>query len=264
MHTKSQPYSTFYLHGGPGLSAIAERQRLDASLAIYWWDQPRPAHGRPRPFVDLVDAAEAEFTRRASEAGGKLALLANSFGSHITLRLARRVPQYISSITLLSPVHDMEDAFIRRARQLAKNSARSSVLLAAANALGAQPGNRNRFWELTEVILGTPGFADLYWSPQAVEQCQWFGASLGDPAMFDFNAFQATLNDFFDEPDVGGPADFTGPVSIVFGMHDALMDPEIEGKVWKKYFPQALVSVVDAGHFIHMELPADCWHSPRN
>jgi pimeloyl-ACP methyl ester carboxylesterase len=244
------------------LSAIPERQWLGESHGIYWWDQPRPTTEASRPFLDLVDAAQAEFTRRAIQAGGKMALLANSFGAVVALRLACRVPQHISAIILLSPVHDLGSGFIRFARRLAGASEQHSQLLAAAEALAAKKTDREKFWNLVANLLGTPGFADLYWSAAALKQRQWFGALLGDPAVFDFNAFQMIVNDLFLAPEVGAPVDFCGPVSILFGNEDVLIDMEDDRRIWQSFFPHAAVNVVNAGHFIHMELPPVEWLEP--
>lgn len=257
-HRRNVP--ALYLHGGPGLSALPERLRLGESLGISWWDQPRPAPDSTRPFAELVEAAHGEFTRRAIECGGKLGLLANSFGAQIALRLANRDPQRIAYITLLAPVRDLQTAFIRLARRLARDRAPAGELLSMAETLARQPDDRERFWQLIAAILATPDFLDAYWSPRAIEQRSWMAALIGDSAVFDFNAFQSIVNDFLNEPPRIGPTLFTGPVSLVLGAHDSLNDNDAEGKAWKAHFPQAELRVVDAGHFPHLERPTDEWY----
>lgn len=258
--TQKRIHSTFYLHGGPGASAIPEREWLGESLEVYWWDQPRPKSSALRPFAELVDAAEAEFCRLAAEAGGKMGLLANSFGAHLALHLAHRVPQHISSMVLLSPVCDMETAFIRLARRLAEGSSQREQLSAAAEALEKRPGDREKFWQLVGTIFSCPGFLDAYWSPNAEWQRQWLGELMAsNPAVFDFDAFQAITNDFLDGSAVDVKSQFDGPVSAVLGTHDPLIDTQVDGKIWQRCFPQAKVKIIESGHFVHMELPPERW-----
>jgi hypothetical protein len=169
------------------------------------------------------------------------------------------MPANISAITLLAPVHDSGAGFAAFARRIAESSVRRMQLTAAADAYEAAPGNSACFWELVTAIVTTPGFSDYYWSPNAVSRQQWFGKLLTDPAVFEFGAFQALVDDFLAHPRTAAPSRFSGPVSIVFGRHDPLNDPASAGRVWEEHFPQAQAHVVDAGHLLHLELPVTQW-----
>lgn len=254
-------HSAFYLHGGPGLSATPEREWLGEFLGVYWWDQPYPMPSALHPFTELVDAAETEFYRLAVAAGGKIGLLANSFGANLALFLAYRIPRHISSIVLLNPVHDMRTAFLRLAKRLAaSNLSQCGELLATAERLATRIDDREKFWQLVGAIFSYPDFLDMYWSPHAEHQRQWLKRLMvANPAVFDFEAFQAITNDFLNNPMAIGAVEYRGPVSILLGSHDPLADTRTDGLFWQQYFPQAEIQVVDAGHFSHLELPPERW-----
>src|SRR4051794_28428552 len=120
MNTKRSP--ALFLHGGPGASAIPEATRLGNSLNIHWWTQPRPDVRSPHPYGDLIIAAEDELNRMAGDAGSAVKLYASSVGALLALKLAERVPQLISDITLLGPTHDASDGFVRLAHRLTEVS----------------------------------------------------------------------------------------------------------------------------------------------
>jgi len=50
----NQP-TTLFLHGGPGLSAVAERELYGDSLDVHWWDQPHFEVLFVRPYQALLD-----------------------------------------------------------------------------------------------------------------------------------------------------------------------------------------------------------------
>ena len=258
MKRESTSEPTFFLHGGPGFSAAMERHFLGDAAGVYWWDQPRPKVGTLSPFADLVDAIIAEFSRKVEEAGASMALLANSFGAQLAQQLAARMPQQISGITLVAPTYDPKDAYITLARRLHRQT-NAPLLESAATALENDKADIEKFWQLVGAVLSTQGFADLYWSPGFDRQRQWINQALADSAVFDFSANQAILNSFFAQPIVEKPSPFTGPVSIVLGKFDPLMDPAAAHHVWMRHFPQAEVSIVHAGHFPHMECPTEVW-----
>ena len=259
MRTREFDYSAFYLHGGPGLSAIPEREAHGDAIGIFWWDQPRPTPGDVHPYAALIDAAETEFIGKAANNGGSLTLIANSFGANLALHLAHRIPGKISAVLLLAPVHDLGLGFTGFARCIAQSSEQRASLLAAAQAYEAAPEDRVRFWELVTAIVTAPRFSDHYWSPTATRLQMWFADLLANPAVFDFAAFQAITEDFLATPRLAVPSRFSGPVSIVLGKHDPLNDPATASRIWTEQFPQAEVCIVDAGHLMHLELPVQEW-----
>lgn len=255
-------YSAFYLHGGPAGSSALERQKLGGRTAIYWWDQPRPYAATSGVFDQLVAETKSEFLRHANGRGGRLTLLANSFGAQLALRLADQIPLHIESITLLAPTANLPQAFLRLARRIATVSTRPLPIQTAADAFEARSDDRDCFWRLVDVVVSTPNFVDLYWGPSAGEPRQWFEKHATDPAVFDFVAFRAIVDDFLDTPAFQGRSRFTGPVSIVLGVYDPFIDPETGGLPWIEHFPQATMRVVEAGHFPHLELPIFDWWLP--
>ncbi|MEX3980530.1 hypothetical protein AB4Y45_16310 [Paraburkholderia sp. EG287A] len=48
---------------------------------------------------------------------------------------------------------------------------------------------------------------------------------------------------------------------LVFARRDPLLDIDAEWRTWKRLFPSAWCAEVDAGHFVHLEVPATRWWS---
>ena len=53
--------------------------------------------------------------------------------------------------------------------------------------------------------------------------------------------------------------DFDGEVVALLGKHDPVVRVEDSIETWRKIFPQTQFKVVDAGHFLHLELPPEAW-----
>jgi pimeloyl-ACP methyl ester carboxylesterase len=47
---------------------------------------------------------------------------------------------------------------------------------------------------------------------------------------------------------------FTGPVTVLFGAHDPMIDAEHDRAIWTTIFPQAEFFKVESGHFPLLEL----------
>lgn len=248
-----------FLHGGPGLSAGPERERLGRLAQVCWWDQPRVAPGTQGAYASLLEAAEGALRACVARHGGPCHLLASSFGGALAVALAERMPDQIASIVLLSPSTQPELCYARLARHLIAARADSGQLAAALASYMAATDQRPRFWQLIGAIMEVPDFSHYYWHPGAQTQAAWFGALLAQPGMFDAATFQAVLDDYaVHEPSTGRPA-FSGPVMVQFGRHDPVLDAECEARQWQRLFPQATVGKVDAGHFIHLELAPEQW-----
>lgn len=261
MTTDASPEWALYLHGGPALRAIPERIALGENRGIYWWDQPRPDPADAQPYASLLAAAATELCRIVARAGKPVALIANSFGAHLALQLSDRLPEKISRIILLAPAHDMRTSFANFARRIAASSSDSAELVKLADAAEADRSDMEAFWQLVFGLVGTPGFADYYWSPGADERRRWFSTLLADPAVFDFPSFSAILDDFLRYPPFSGRTAFHGPVSIQCGLHDPLNKPDAIAAAWKTFYPQATVHTRNAGHLLHLELPPSEWIS---
>lgn len=248
---------TLFLHGGPGLSAIGERRVHGATLPIDWWDQPRTVTAAPRPFHALVDAAAERAA--AVAAAGKVHLVGHSFGAVLAHRLSLRMPERIASITLLAPAHDLADVFVRLGSYVTRFVDDPAPLDAAVARLLAAPRDFAAAQALSGIVYTVPAFLTAYWSPWAGDKLAWFGDLMQKEPVFDGAAFDAIAGDAW--PELGPPAvsGFAGPVDIVYGDADVLVDAAASLPLWRQAFPQAGSRVVHSGHMIQVESPAAAW-----
>lgn len=248
-----------FLHGGPGLSAAPERDRLARITGVTWWDQPRCAPAAIGAYADLLAAGEAALLACVARHDAPYHLLSSSFGAAIAVELAERLPRHIASLVLLAPSVQPELCYVRLARRLMAARPDAPALPAALERYLADPGDRARFWQLVGAVVSIPAFSHVYWGPGAQAEAAWFDNLLGQPGLFDFPTFQAVLDDYAAAPREPRRSPFAGPVSVQFGAHDPLLDPEFDAAQWRLRFPQASVTRVDAGHFIHLERPSSQW-----
>lgn len=250
--------ATLFLHGGPGLSAIAERALYGSELPIHWWDQPRSVVLYARPFGALLDAAEEEVTR-LSASGRRVNLVAHSFGTHLALRLAMRMSERLGKIVLLAPVYDIGDAFVRLAHRLLEVTPTSQPLLGAVEEFRAG-SDYSRFARLAAQIMSVANFLDVYWSPGADARRRWFLDLLTHQPVADLNAFEVIVRDFWSEAQIiSVQTTVTNPVELIFGRADPLVDVEAERRIWTAFFPHAVSRELDSGHFVHLETEPTMW-----
>ncbi|MQA38973.1 alpha/beta fold hydrolase [Rugamonas aquatica] len=247
--------SIFYLHGGPGLSVAIESTRFPLAEQVQWWQQPSAASCAQRPYLDLLEAALAEFRRSAQAHGAPLTLMASSFGAHLATYIANHAPEAVARVVLLAPTYNPEQAALRLARHaLAVNAGHADVpkVQAALAAYDAAPG-RAKFWEVFGVLQLLPDVPSLYFGPNAGDAPGHFLGVLHQPGAFDGPSSVAISDDFAASFQAPGRSAFNGPVSIVFGRHDPMIDAEHDGALWRAVFPQAVFRTVDSGHFPLLE-----------
>ncbi|MFL9908350.1 alpha/beta fold hydrolase [Paraburkholderia sp. RL17-337-BIB-A] len=250
--------TTLFLHGGPGLSAIVERALYGETLPVVWWDQPRCEVLFARPYQALLDDVALEAEHLASRGGGKINLLAHSFGAHLALYLAMLMPERIGSITLLAPVFNPADALTRVGEHLTylapdRGSLRDALVS------NREQNSFDSFWTLVERILEVPGFLDVYWGPESHERRRWFLSLIEREPWLDINTLRTILLDYWAGRALTVRTTVRGPVGLVFGVHDVLVDAAQEAVAWKRYFPQATSRQLNAGHFVHLETPPHLW-----
>jgi pimeloyl-ACP methyl ester carboxylesterase len=250
---------TLFLHGGPGLSAIPERELYGDKLPICWWDQPRSVVRVAHPFKGLVDAAEEQARRLTQESHEKVDLLAHSFGAVIALYLASRIPEKIASITLLAPTYDLVDVFIRIGQVVAKIADTPEGLQKAVSELIANPGDFSRFWQTALELLAVPRFIETYWSSHAMDKRLWFTELMESQPLFDVAAFEAIVKDYWELPPLPTIRGFTGPVKLIFGDVDPCVEPAKAIQTWSHYFPGATYNTLRSGHFVQLECRPEEW-----
>ncbi len=254
---KSTP--TLFLHGGPGLSAIAERALYANSLPVHWWDQPRSAVLFARPYQALLDEVVFEAQRLVASTDGKINLLAHSFGARLALHLATVMPTRIEAVSLIAPVFDVADAFVRLGERLAMTEARADRLFDAITRCRDDRKSFEAFWCLVEAICDIPQFLDAYWGPHSELRRRWFYQTVIGQSWADLNTCEVVLRDFWNSPELSAAIDFTGPVKLIFGKHDVLVDPSSDAHRWSRHFPRATISCVDTGHFVQLEMAPETW-----
>jgi pimeloyl-ACP methyl ester carboxylesterase len=258
----SPAFPTLFLHGGPALSALGERIVHGDALPIHWWDQPRNVAAAPRPFHALVDAACAQAQALAGD--GKVRLVGHSFGAVLAHRLSLRMPERIASITLLAPTHELADVFIRLGAYVAQYVDDPAPL---GRAIARMQADRHDFaaaQEMFGIVFAVPAFLSAYWSPWAVDERTWFGALMEREPVFDAEAFTAIARDAWAELGPPEASGFAGPVDIVYGNTDVLVDPATSLPPWQRAFRNVSGRTVRSGHFIQIECPAaDWWRTLR-
>jgi pimeloyl-ACP methyl ester carboxylesterase len=250
---------TLFLHGGPGLSALGERSVHGDTLPLHWWNQPRTVTTAPRPFHALVDAAYEEAQALALAGTGKVHLVGHSFGAVLAHRLSLRMPERIASITLLAPTPDLADVFIRLSAFVTRFMDDPAPL---GRAIARMQADRHDFAAAQEafgIVFAVPAFLSAYWSPWAVDKRAWFGALMEREPVFDADAFMAISRDAWAELGPPAPSRFDGPVDIVYGNTDVLVDPATSLPLWQRAFKNVGSRVIRSGHFIQLECPATEW-----
>jgi hypothetical protein len=244
-----------FLHGGPGLSAALERQRFSDTLPVHWWDQPHVDADVAAPFEWLVDTAEKELGRLFDAQERPVELLANSFGVHLALALIERVPAKIRSLDILGGALDMRTAFVRLAQRISEVN--RDAELEAVGVRAEERGDSESLWALIGKLFTVGNLVDFYWGPGAEEQCEAMRALAASGALVHAATFQAVLGDFLGRKPAAPPT-FSGSVRILIGRFDPYARADDAG-LWRVVFPQAAVEFVEAGHFPHLELPAEDW-----
>lgn len=249
--------SVVYLHGGPGLAPVFERARYPDATHVHWWQQPLAKPCAARPFLDLQAAALEELRRAAAEHGAPITLAASSFGAHLAVHLARHAPELIRNIVLLAPTFDPEQAALRLARRAFRVHTDHPAAGGLAIALAAyeeDPG-RPRFWDVFGALAQLPDVTALYFGPSGGEAAaRSFAELIAQPGAFDGPTSVATSDDFSAIDRRPVVSSFTGPVTVLFGAHDPMIDAEHDRAIWTTIFPQAEFFKVESGHFPLLEL----------
>jgi pimeloyl-ACP methyl ester carboxylesterase len=248
--------SVLYLHGGPGLGPVFERARYPDASQVHWWHQPLAKPCAARPYLDLQDAALAELRRLAEERGAPLTVMASSFGAHLAVHLARRAPELISDIVLLAPTFNPEQAALRLARRAFRvhiDHPNAGKLAGALAAYEDDPG-RARFWDVFGALSQLPDVTSLYFGPRGAAAAGSFVELIQQPGAFDGPTSVATSDDFSAADHTPARSAFTGPVAVLFGAYDPMIDAEQDSAVWSTIFPQVVFHKVETGHFPLLEL----------
>jgi pimeloyl-ACP methyl ester carboxylesterase len=252
----AQPASPdiLFLHGGPGLSCALERRLLPTSLPILFWDQPHVRADEEQPFTALIEATEEQVRCSAEACGGPVSLVASSFGARLALELLQRRPELIRAVTVSGGVLDAREAFIRLGRRLlSRYPALAEPLEGAGTGEGPQ-----RLWPLIGAISVLPNLTDEYFTSQAVREREAARELAASGELVDGETFQAVLSEALTRPPQPLRGSSAIRVHVLIGRADPYALPD-DREYWLRFLPQAHVSIVDTGHFPHLELPPIRW-----
>lgn len=252
--------NTLFLHGGPGLHCAVEREWFGDTLPILWWDQPASVAGDPTPFRTLVAHAGCQLEQLAESCGGQVDLIAHSFGGQIAAALAREYPALISRITLLGCPHDRVNFFFLFAQRLLEGGYERPGLREALAAV-EEHCDESRFLALIQASYPAGTLPDIYFAPHSAAVRDRYFAMAAKAPPVDFATFFAVMQEFLHTPNSTQPAKYGGDVVIIMGRDDPLLELDVDRKKWCGVFPQTEFRLVDAGHFVHLELPPNVWFS---
>jgi pimeloyl-ACP methyl ester carboxylesterase len=159
----------------------------------------------------------------------------------------------------LAPVFDVADAIVRLGEHALPMATDPNRLIEALQQNRAQHNRFDTFRTLVEEIWAVPGVPDVYWSPASGVRKKWFLEVIAREGWVDFNTFIVILKDFWDTKPMNVKTTVAGPVNIVFGSHDVLVDATQEAQNWLRFFPDATIKLTDAGHYPHLENPPELW-----
>jgi pimeloyl-ACP methyl ester carboxylesterase len=249
--------TALFLHGGPGLSAGIERLWFGDSLPASWWDQPLLSADDSSPFEALVSAATKQLEQMTAAAARPVDLLAHSFGGQIAIALARRSPNLVRSIRLLASPADPIRGLFRLCKAIAR--AHYSADLERAIDAAEQDLNPHSFEAMILAAASHPAYPAIYFAPRAVAARDRFLALLPRVRFLDPTTFFAVINTFLTASPIGPVEGFSGEVTLLLGREDPLVSVEGDLAQWRRILPKLQAEVVDAGHFVHLELAPTTW-----
>lgn len=249
--------NALFLHGGPGLHAAIERIWFGNALPVHWWDQPTLSN--VLPFQTLVSHATQELQTLSNSVGGPIDLIAHSYGARIAAALASEHPTLIRCITLLGVVSTKPcQPFITLGQRLLE-AGYDRPGLAEAMLAAEKTSDADRFVALIQGCFPEPSLPDIYFSPNsAVARDRYLTLASTAPPI-DVPTFIAVMLEALATPPPGRVDAFAGEVRVLLGKQDPVLRIDDSTETWRGIFPQARFEVVDAGHFIHLELPPDTW-----
>ena len=256
-----------FLHGGPGLHAVVERAWFGDTLPILWWDQPAVAADDPAPFRTLVAHAAGQLRALAGSSGGQVDLIAHSFGGQIAAVLANEHPTLIRRITLLGCAPpDPFRPFLLVGQRLLEAGYERPGLQDAMQAAQQNPDD-DRFAALIQACFPDPFIPDIYFGPASAAAKDRYLALASVAPPVDLTTFFAVMIESIHASPLARVEAcpehrrrrFAGEVVALLGKHDPVLRVEESTEKWREIFPQAQFKVMDAGHFLHLELPPEAW-----
>lgn len=122
-------------------------------------------------------------------------------------------------------------------------------------------------WWDQPAVAGNPApsgtLPDTYFAPHSAEARDRYFAMAGKTPPLDIASYFAVMQEFLHAPNSTQAAEYGGEVNILMGRDDPLLDLDEDKHKWLAVFPQAEFKLVEAGHFLHLELPPEIWFGAR-
>lgn len=256
-----------YLHGGPGMSATAERELIGIPASRYgvqirFWDEPSPrrpsgpAFQPERAFSALVESA-AEAIREARRTTRSLHVVAHSFGALAACHVLADNPSLADRVTLVAPTL----AF--------KSELRNIIGLAAADfeRRGDERANelRRKLAASREFFDGSMQSAlplagadeDLfanYWHDREA-MSRYFAILGASEECLDTEVFFLVLKELAKVDSIPKPEKpLSVPAEVIFGTHDPVVIPNKEMEAVRSLFSHVTeVSFERSAHYPQIE-----------
>jgi pimeloyl-ACP methyl ester carboxylesterase len=242
---------------GPGANAEVERILIgNNNPEMLFWDQPLQ-HTETDAFKNLIIEAQEKVAQLVEENDGPIHVMAHSFGGHLFHQLSLKTPESFLSCSMMATGYDIVNGFYRLLIQVGSHPATESNLKSKITEyLSTNPKPKaSELWNYAGLIAQDPAFFRLYWPSEDLFSAFVPYASRSKP--MDMQSFQNIINDFvknYYSPDNPLPSPWDGPVELVLGEKDPLIDIAHESGIWRRIFPQIKIKVLkDSGHFLHLE-----------
>ncbi|WP_294261267.1 alpha/beta hydrolase [uncultured Sphingomonas sp.] len=259
-----------YIHGGPGIGALDFERYMKPALGdafrLISVDQRGVLRSDPLPgdAKVTIDDLIADFEVIRMKLGiERWRILGHSFGGTYALRYALAHPDRVERLILESPAIDVPSSFrwlCASAAQLLNGVDFDAAVTAMRLADPATPVD-TRFLGDMERAIGALGLRrqELYVvQPQNRDMFSRLAATAGLPDAR-WEQGQAQGRAILDEPStykpmLGAVAQWKGPLLLVRGAGDHVTSPAELAAV--RAAGGRIVTVPDAGHFVHVEQPA--------
>jgi pimeloyl-ACP methyl ester carboxylesterase len=205
-----------------------------------------------------VDAAAEQLVRLNRMQGSPVNVLAWSFGSRLAVELSRQYPAETGTLTLLAPVLCLRTAYWRMATTLLGEGHGGESLQTALSQVQVNSDAESQL-ALVMAILTIPDFMRHYWSPGNETLCAHHQAEATKTSWFDLPTFTAVAREAFDTPVSLHAIPIAHTVRILAGRHDPYFDPDTDPETWRTLFPEAQITITDAGHMLPFEQPVADW-----
>jgi pimeloyl-ACP methyl ester carboxylesterase len=245
-----------FLHGGPGFNSRAEETVLGARFsrnsqkAIFWNEPWEKTPSFSSQLSSIQSCVENEAVKT-----GPVHLIAHSFATHATLRIANHSPELISEMTLVTPTPDLNGVY------------RAVISIAISD---FEKTDAKIHEELKSLLMESQSFFDS-------AMIKAFELVANDPMLFlnyfnnrsaldafldiwtkeklrpNADSFFPVLNEIKSLPALE-PLRFSIPVKMVFGRHDRVCRVAEQAPAMKRLVPHAeLIEFEMSAHFPHLE-----------